>query len=355
MTVAIASYQRREPLLRLLRGLDRQLADVCELRRGLDVVVVLDGSTDGSKEAVEAETWSVPVRVHWQPNRGLAAARNVGLRAAEGRLVWFLDDDLVPTPGLVARHREAHDEARPSIVVGPCRIPPDVKAPAALLTWWDSFYAELEMTGVIDRFDRFTTANASGPASLFTAVGGFDETFVDYGLEDYELAVRLIGAQTPLRFDPEAVAWHPDVPPTSVLIRRERSIGFNAARIAHLHPETIDTLFPCRKIPAPRRLLRRLGLRRPWSLMAVSRLAFSVHSLTGSLHPDTARRAEHLSRAAAHAAGVADGDPEGTLLDRVLGYPPATCHRRRGALRSSRRSSAQPVARPASNENTISR
>jgi hypothetical protein len=340
MTISIASYQRREPLLRLLRALDRELAASEALRHDLEIVVVLDGSSDGSQAAVEAETWSVPVRVHWQPNQGLSSARNVGLAAAAGGLVWFLDDDLIPTPGLVARHRHAHDGAPPRIVVGPCRIPADAGAPEGLLQWWDSFYAQLEETGVIDRFDRFTTANASAPAALLTAVGGFDESFVAYGLEDYELAVRLIDAKTPLCFDAEAVAWHPDIPPLSLMVRRERSVGLNTARMAELHPETVDELFPAGQIPSPRRVLCRLRLRGPRSLMIVSRLSFSLSRAARPLHADTARRAELLSRTAAFAAGLADGNPDGRLLDRFLGYPAGADGRSRRSSRRSRRSSA---------------
>lgn len=320
MIISIASYQRREPLLRLLGELDRQLAASAELRRDLSVLVVLDGSTDDSREAVEAARWCVPVRVHWQENRGLAAARNVGLGAAGDGLVWFLDDDLVPAPGLVQRHRGVHDHGEPRIVVGPCRIPPDSGAPAPLVRWWDAHYAQLEKVGRVDRFDRFTVANASGPAALLRAVGGFDESFVGYGLEDYELAVRLLRAGTRLDFDVDAVAWHPDVPTMSVLVARQRSIGRNAARIVALHPETADTLFPAGPVPPPRKLLRTLRLRRPGPLMVLSRFAFAVCSLTAGRHPSTARRAEHLSRAAAHAAGVAEGDPSGAMLARVLGY-----------------------------------
>ena len=76
-----------------------------ELGTDLQIVVVLDGSTDGSEQALADATWSVPVHAHWQPNRGLAAARNVGLQAANGGIVWFLDDDVVPSPGLLERHR----------------------------------------------------------------------------------------------------------------------------------------------------------------------------------------------------------------------------------------------------------
>jgi glycosyltransferase involved in cell wall biosynthesis len=321
MTVAIASYQRREPLMRLLRELDRQIAADAELARDLDIVVVLDGSSDGSREAVEGNSWAAPVRVHWQPNHGRATARNVGLEAAAGHLVWFLDDDLLPSDGLVARHRNAHASGSPAeVVVGPCRIPPDIAAPAPLVRWWDSFYADLAERGVIDRFDRFTTANASAPADLLLAVGGFDTTFVEYGLEDYELAVRLLRTGATVRFDPEAVAWHPDIPPTSVLIARQYGIGLNAARLALLHPETVDSVFPVGGVSRPRRILRKARLRKSRSLMLVSRASYLVFRFTSALGGIVPPKGEMLSRAAAHAAGVAEGDPSGELLDRVLGY-----------------------------------
>lgn len=319
MTIAIASYQRREPLLGLLRNIDEQVGASEELRRDLDVVVVLDGSTDGSREAVEGETWSIPVRVIWQPNRGLAAARNIGLEAAAGGLVWFLDDDLIPAAGLVEQHRRAHHPATPSVAVGRCQIPSTADAPKPFLEWWDQFYEAMEQEPVITRFDRFTAANTSAPAALFSAVGGFDETFVGYGLEDFELAIRLLEAGTHIRYLKDAVVSHPYVPVRSVSVGRERSLGYNAARIAHLHPSTADILFPPDNVSSTRRSIRLLRIRRPRSLMALSKASSSLCRATTSLHVTTSRRAEHLARAAAHAAGVAEGDPGGRLLNRVLG------------------------------------
>ena len=87
LTVVVATYQRREPLLRLLRGLEAQLAADPGLRDGLDVVVVVDGSNDGTVEALEALSFPVPLKVVWQTNHGRAAARNVGLSLADGEIV----------------------------------------------------------------------------------------------------------------------------------------------------------------------------------------------------------------------------------------------------------------------------
>lgn len=320
MTIAIASYQRRDSLLRLLRAINAQATGAAELDRNLEIVVVLDGSTDGSKEAVEAEQWDVPVRVQWQPNRGLASARNRGLAAAGDGIVWFMDDDLIPSAGLLERHRRAHAQGQPGVVVGPCRLPADVDAPELWKAWWDEFYADLEATSVIDRSDRFTVANASAPCSVFKSVGGFDEGFVGYGLEDYELGVRLLAAGTTVRFDAEAVAWHSDVPPLSKQIARQRDLGRNTARVARLHPETADALFAGDTVsPLARRILRGLRLRSPTALSAASRVAYGLLQVTAPLNRGVARRCEHFALAAAFASGVADGDRSGSLLTRLVG------------------------------------
>lgn len=68
----------------------------------LDLIVVDDGSTDGSLSSVEG----LPVRVVTQPNLGEAAARNAGVRASTTPFVTFLDADDVLAPGALAARYE---------------------------------------------------------------------------------------------------------------------------------------------------------------------------------------------------------------------------------------------------------
>jgi len=65
----------------------------------IDLIVIDDGSTDDTKAL--AEPLKIP-RYIWQPNAGLSAARNTGLRAAGGEYVVFLDVDDVLLPNAIA-------------------------------------------------------------------------------------------------------------------------------------------------------------------------------------------------------------------------------------------------------------
>jgi glycosyltransferase involved in cell wall biosynthesis len=89
--------------------------------RSLEILIVDDGSTDG----VEAQLGQLQVDmgeslvVLRQPNRGPAAARNVGLRAARGEIIAFLDvDDRWPLGKLRLQLQHLHNYPELDIVLG---------------------------------------------------------------------------------------------------------------------------------------------------------------------------------------------------------------------------------------------
>ena len=97
-----------------------------------EVVVVDDGSTDDSPAIARAR----PVRYQWQPNQGVAAARNAGLAAARGDLIGFLDQDDVWLPHKLDAQVEFLGQ-HPSVdmVISPLEVA--VEPGAAPLSWFE--------------------------------------------------------------------------------------------------------------------------------------------------------------------------------------------------------------------------
>ncbi len=88
VSVVIPSFNRKESALRAVNSV---LAQTEKGEKDVEVLLVDDGSTDGTKEAFAQP----PERVRYllKPNGGASSARNVGLRRAQGEYVAFLDSD----------------------------------------------------------------------------------------------------------------------------------------------------------------------------------------------------------------------------------------------------------------------
>lgn len=85
--------------------------------RPLEIIIVDDGSTDGTPELIRS--LGNDVRSVSQPNAGPAAARNTGIRLAQGEALAFLDaDDVWPDNTLAVLLSHLADESLPDIVLG---------------------------------------------------------------------------------------------------------------------------------------------------------------------------------------------------------------------------------------------
>lgn len=228
--VVVPYYRAQEGLDRLLAGLEQQTYPA-----GLLDVVVAD---DGSPQPPVLGERPFAVRTVRQEDLGFraAAARNLGARATDAPVVLFLDGDMVPSPGYVAAMAAAlHPPGEhPRLVVGRRRHatlsghPPEqvarwlhdpVVVPSvrelAEPSWLTQGYAETDDLRAPDsRSYRFVISACLGvDRALLTRTGGFDETFVGYGGEDWDLGYRAWLAGADLQHLPEAVAWHdgPDI------------------------------------------------------------------------------------------------------------------------------------------------
>ena len=92
ISVIIPTYNRASFLRESIQSvLDQKAFQSPEIPLSFELIVVDDGSTDNTKDTVTA--FEKSVRYHFQPNQGVSAARNLGLRLARGDFIAFLDSD----------------------------------------------------------------------------------------------------------------------------------------------------------------------------------------------------------------------------------------------------------------------
>jgi glycosyltransferase involved in cell wall biosynthesis len=176
VSVVLPTYQRR--------GLvERAIASVlAQTRRDFELIVVDDGSTDGTDAAIAG--LGDAVRYEWQPNRGVSAARNVGIALARAPVVAFLDSDNQWLPDHLAVVTEVLERRAEAVLVSTCRecITAGTQGPED---------AELRdvLPNLLLRNDVGLISCAAARRDALLAAGGFDERLSV--AEDSELWLRL--------------------------------------------------------------------------------------------------------------------------------------------------------------------
>ncbi|MHB8670310.1 MAG: glycosyltransferase [Acidimicrobiales bacterium] len=204
LAVVIPTRDRPEVLGLTLDALDAQSAP------GFETIVVVDGLDQGPlglPDRVAGTALRTVVKAHAGPG----AARNAGAQATTRPLLLFLGDDMVPTPGLVARHLEVHrrDPAAERAVLGGVGWHPELRS-SRLVRWLDWSGTQFEFASIAGKeagFGHFYSCNVSLKRSLFLAAGGFDEDFTYY-YEDLDLGWRLAERGLRLAYEPDARANH---------------------------------------------------------------------------------------------------------------------------------------------------
>jgi len=239
--VVVPTYQRRASVLRLLGAFSSQTLSA----ERFEIVVAIDGSTDGTREAIDALSTPFRLRTHWQSNRGRAAACNAGVRLSEAEVIVILDDDMVPVPGFLAAHLASHGSDRALGVLGAVPIAFDETSPPVVRYVGRSFNSHLDRLAAQGRATTvrdFYSGNFSIERRTLLSVGGFDDAFHEYGNEDVELAIRLRQAGVELLYSSAAAAWQHYEKTFAQLAHDHLAKGRTAVLCAAKHPELADQM-----------------------------------------------------------------------------------------------------------------
>lgn len=230
LSVVIPSYNRAEELLVLLGSLAGQACEAAHF----EVIVVLDGSSDGSSRIVASRRWPFPLRVIEQPNRGAGAARTAGALAASAPLIAFLDDDMNVDPSWCAALLTAARNFPGAILVGMIRTTWNAKG---MVRRGDGFWREFERRADGDAltFRACCSGNLAVPAQVFRSLGGFRADL--RRIEDFEFGFRAQRAGVPLRFARQAAAVQTVSKTVDAVLNNARNSGEAAVTLWRQAPE----------------------------------------------------------------------------------------------------------------------
>ena len=203
VSIIIATFNRRPLLERTLPLLLAQDSPA-EL---YEVIVVVDGSSDGTTDFLKNVCHRGNLRVIEQPNRGQAAAINTGLQQSGGKIVLFLDDDILCGPTLVAEHASAPRDGKACLAYGPVLVAAEGRDALAVdwaRTFCDDFFeSKIHQAPEKGWYGCMASANSSLPREVAISIGGLDASFSRGN--DVEFGFRLLKTGYTFRYLPGAV------------------------------------------------------------------------------------------------------------------------------------------------------
>jgi len=233
VSVVIPTFNRKDDLKETLQSLSNQTS------RDFEVIVADDGSTDGTEQMIKQLKVPYPIKHCWHENAGRSAARNMGIKNTEGRIILFIDDHIIVDRKLVEEHIKYHNRVKNTRI---CTIRGRVEYISR------SYEAPKETKVIPDsKIKRpfgeqnpliiFYTNNISVTKEALDHVGGFDEDFKEYGFQDSELGYRLRKAGYRFKHNPNAVGYifAPQIHSKAKYIKY-REAGHSAVVFYRKHP-----------------------------------------------------------------------------------------------------------------------
>ncbi len=250
LSIIIPTFNRKEILRRTLHSIEHQKNISLDT---VEVIVVDDGSTDGTGEMVAGlSKWSFSFHYLIQKNQGQGNARNNGLSEAHGQLVLFIGDDILLTPYFLAEHIKVHQ-----------KYPADNITSLGYTTWHPELrvtsfmyflehggpqfnYSKLAKRTVIDeelqlrRADYwfFYTSNICLKRSLI-GEDRFESLYTGYGWEDIDFGYHLTKEKgMEVLYNAQAIGLHYHEITQDSFQKRMISVGQNALLFHQRYPET---------------------------------------------------------------------------------------------------------------------
>jgi GT2 family glycosyltransferase len=219
----------RDAAATIARAVTAVRDQVDALGRTVEVIVVDDGSVDGTGDLARA----AGARVLRAEGDGPARARNVGLAEATTPLVIFTDADCAPRPGFVAALLAPFADAEIGGTKGAYETEQRRLVARFVQQEYEERYARMARRASIDFIDTYAAAYR---LDLLRSVGGFDERYRRPSTEDQELSFRVAATGARLVFVPAARVGHLHADTLGGYARKKAKIGYFKVATLRRHP-----------------------------------------------------------------------------------------------------------------------
>jgi GT2 family glycosyltransferase len=219
------------------RTMDSCLASLKELNYpNYEVIVVNDGSSDRTLEITQRYDY---LRLISQENKGLSAARNVGIAAATGEIIAFTDSDCMADPDwltyLVAKFLGSDISA----VGGPNLSPPEDSLVPACVAVSPGVPTHVLLSDEVA--EHIAGCNMAFRREALQDICGFDSQFRAAG-DDVDLCWRLQDKGYTIGFSPAAIVWHFRRNTVAAYLKQQQGYGKAEALVYFKHPYRFNLL-----------------------------------------------------------------------------------------------------------------
>ncbi len=195
---------------------DVQTLDVCLVsiknqtfkKKDYEVLLINDGSPYSIKDSLRKYGDHSNFRyIKYSRNKGRSYARNLGIKEARGEIIVFIDSDIISPPELLSAHEDYHRSNKNTFLWG-LRHKTDWPAmndspQKSIFSPYSGLHirdfrefilsdSQYRSAFEIEPWFFLGTCHASIPKWMINRAGGFDENFKGWGVEDIELAYRVL-------------------------------------------------------------------------------------------------------------------------------------------------------------------
>lgn len=209
-----------------------------------EIIIVDDGSTDGTDNLVQELKYNLPVTLHYykQESRGISATKNVAINNSHGTVLAFTDDDCIIEKTWLKKIVKYFNSSKIGAVGGPDKVPSTATLLAKCI---DYSVTSFVGTGGVRQGKAVRLAkyyprgcNMAVPKAVIEKVGGFDETLV--AGEDIELVYRIKRAGYLVQYAHDAFVWHQRRNSILSFLKQIFLRGYTRTELVRRHKELLE-------------------------------------------------------------------------------------------------------------------